>query len=1065
MPQLTQQLSNRIASSTRRGFELIVTPWGQRVLVAWLLAAAPAWLMMRQTSALLAAAQSEGRSAYRMSALSSPFWGDARIVDALNAWSAAGVEGGISRLVESWVRLHMVFDIVVWTPATFLLLLWGLAKASPGRRPPAWFAALPLLYFLFDEAENLVTLWLASDLSVPAHVFQSGPGTQLLLWLTWAKWLVGLAAALVVVLCAALSRQERPPHRLADLVRIGWVVRVQIVAVMVLGTVIVLPAGGPLEQFPDILRSANDPGLLSWSVVLPALALVALAVALWGGGEVVVQTLLDRATAGRAEHPDPEPRNDPSPVVDEDRTTLKKDRRYLAMAAIGPTVVAAAIWLVGRDVLHPAIFALCVPLALVGAITLVNQVIWYADTNTPATLADQVPWSRSHDWTDEQIDHVRTLVVLLVVAPPTLISGLGAIRAYAPQLLLAGDNRVVDLVRFDPFWWVTLGFVVVIVGTPLVYRLVRWAGAPRLGPTGVITVARFHPGLVLSVAAIALVLLGGAFAIWPKVVGREFHGHGTVTMWLAVLAAVAGLVQWGAERHDPVHFARRLGFERTPWFAIGFVWVLLTAALAGEGYHAAATTTDRPEPVGVEDALNQWYAEALRCRDLTESTGPGTVLPLVLVAAPGGGARAAYWTAISMAGVSRNDACAGDSVFAASGVSGGSVGLAVWSASEVDEVDTAVRDLTGPDTLSANLATMLFRDMPMSLFGLNPRGVDRATVTEDMWVERVPGLAEDFYAGPGKGDLWDPILLFNSADLASGCKVLVTRLDLAVDRAPMTDPTSRTLGCAATPRTADGEAPSALAAGTLEARNFLSAEPECDGAGDADGESDVSLSVATAAHLSSRFPFVSPTGRMYRCDSGQMLEQLYVADGGYLENTGIHTLLGLWDDIQPWVEEHNQDGVGPSVVPVAVLVDNHYRSPAKAKPGSQLNELNAPQQALGGLRRSLLGTETMEQQLAAAFTGAVPGLPDDSTVSSNAPRWFVVAPTTRPQIAAPLGWSLSDTARASLRCQLDPILQSDDAEAGPEDCSTVTARSSTTVALSAWLQGRIPAIAPPDGSS
>jgi hypothetical protein len=40
-------------------------------------------------------------------------------------------------------------------------------------------------------------------------------------------------------------------------------------------------------------------------------------------------------------------------------------------------------------------------------------------------------------------------------------------------------------------------------------------------------------------------------------------------------------------------------------------------------------------------------------------------------------------------------------------------------------------------------------------------------------------------------------------------------------------------------------------------------------------------------------------------------------------------------------------------------------------------------------------------------------------------RWFVLAPTDRPQVAAPLGWSLSDAARSSLSCQLDERLQAD----------------------------------------
>jgi hypothetical protein len=53
-----------------------------------------------------------------------------------------------------------------------------------------------------------------------------------------------------------------------------------------------------------------------------------------------------------------------------------------------------------------------------------------------------------------------------------------------------------------------------------------------------------------------------------------------------------------------------------------------------------------------------------------------TFVPALIVVAEGGGIRAAYWTARAMVKLAE-DACLGQSVLLSSGVSGGSVGLAL----------------------------------------------------------------------------------------------------------------------------------------------------------------------------------------------------------------------------------------------------------------------------------------------------------------------------------------------------------------------------------------------------
>jgi hypothetical protein len=105
---------------------------------------------------------------------------------------------------------------------------------------------------------------------------------------------------------------------------------------------------------------------------------------------------------------------------------------------------------------------------------------------------------------------------------------------------------------------------------------------------------------------------------------------------------------------------------------------------------------------------------------------------------------------------------------------------------------------------------------------------------------------------------------------------------------------------------------------------------------------------------------------------------------------------------------------------VVVLLDNHFRASATLAPRPKLGELVAPVEAK---RRGLLDPSALELATRAVFTAPVPGVLDDQGTPEDertvSRRWYVIAPTDRPQVAAPLGWSLSEAARSSLSCQLD----------------------------------------------
>ena len=62
---------------------------------------------------------------------------------------------------------------------------------------------------------------------------------------------------------------------------------------------------------------------------------------------------------------------------------------------------------------------------------------------------------------------------------------------------------------------------------------------------------------------------------------------------------------------------------------------------------------------------------------------------------------------------------------------------------------------------------------------------------------------------------------------------------------------------------------------------------------------DQDVGLATAALLSARFPFVSPSGRVPACDGdeGRHGEEAFVVDGGYIDNSGAGSLVELWTDL------------------------------------------------------------------------------------------------------------------------------------------------------------------------
>lgn len=182
---------------------------------------------------------------------------------------------------------------------------------------------------------------------------------------------------------------------------------------------------------------------------------------------------------------------------------------------------------------------------------------------------------------------------------------------------------------------------------------------------------------------------------------------------------------------------------------------------------------------------------------------------------------------------------------------------------------------------------------------------------------------------------------------------------------------------------------------------------------------DVRLS--TAALLSARFPYVTPSGRVVRdCagESDKMFEISYVIDGGYREGSGSLSALQLWDAIEDVVWEHNATS-DVCIVPFMIHIENGYKPPIPPATNPAVpNEWLVPIQGRVGD-----GLVTVSRATAGArFNEPVRAGSHDLTVTLDGVqldrRYAFITTRAHAGVSAPLGWTLSSESYDDLERQL-----------------------------------------------
>lgn len=267
---------------------------------------------------------------------------------------------------------------------------------------------------------------------------------------------------------------------------------------------------------------------------------------------------------------------------------------------------------------------------------------------------------------------------------------------------------------------------------------------------------------------------------------------------------------------------------------------------------------DQPDAANrpsAEDHFKRWL--------LSFEDGPrNKPLPIFLIAAEGGGLRAAYWSGGVLTALDeRTNRAFSAHTFAYSGVSGGALGIAVHNSRRVNgfPAPTRTQQARGEDFLSPIVARLFLieplRTASTTLSNwFSPRGVIFEKLLEESYQLQygTPSFAKDFLSEYSlAGESKRPIVVLNATDIESGGRLAFSnaRLESHIDAFSRLGPVAK------------------------------------------------GMKVSEVVHHSARFPLISPPGRLVdraHTDKQSHIRRHGIVDGGYFENSGTNELFDIY---------------------------------------------------------------------------------------------------------------------------------------------------------------------------
>lgn len=926
-----------------------------------------------------------------------------------DAWRKAGEFCQITNLLGTYV----VFD------AVFVFGLVGVVFcfACPRRARSARLSLRGLRACTASSAVRIVLVLAAVDAAESLGAFGvlgDKVDGRWLGWVTLVKWL--LYAALIW----ALGWRAWTADNLVQLRRIGYALIRQRFSLLALLPIAALGiASGPnlLDQLPDIERRWLDGGMGWTHLAFACVALVLLAGTLFVLGRLRSDRIWRRATKeGPA-------LTKPTPVP------------WIVLAVALPAI-AGIVHTAGGMVDWPWVLIIA---AVALGVPAASAIVTSLRRHLGLPALQPATWQQEKDRVTTVIGVGDMLAVLALV-----LGGVGLVRAFTQPAVLGQPSPV------WPRVWLGIGFMTAVAAWPVAGAFLGWIDA-RAGRSGASWAKVIKPGLplpgdVAPRAARTAVRTGlGIIGVWllavlgmvPEWAAANLGAIACLVFAITGLVTVLGIVVVVSQEHEPQPLFRLLHLRTTPVVTILLVATIVSWYQSSDytlhGIRDLGTATGKDPRPSLATAFTEWMNAAHPCDYLVPVQVGNTsrmvpVRPMVLVAAQGGGIRAAYWTASALEKITHGavGSCGPQAVFLSSGVSGGSLGLGVLATSRKsgDTPVDAVQNLSAPDALGAAALGMLVRDDFAELTGIylptrdrtgGPGWHDRAALMEAIWEHQVPGLHTSFV---GTARTAAGRMIFNSTSVGTGCRVLVSQVHLdilpggnsAVTR-PV-DPSCRT-GATVLPATFD----------LLADYGYHSApgpRDHCVGR----------LEMVTAAMLSARFPYVTPSGVVGPCAD---LSTQQLVDGGYAEGTGLGTLIDLAPSWLAQVRAANAPAVTALgqppmehppvlVTPIIVLLQNSFGSDITPSTSKLTTEVQVP---LRGRQAAAAQNDigTLLQRATQLTNPAGLCEPADAALCAMATEAIqkatplpvvVVAPDTRPVITAPLGWALSRASRHTL---------------------------------------------------
>lgn len=491
---------------------------------------------------------------------------------------------------------------------------------------------------------------------------------------------------------------------------------------------------------------------------------------------------------------------------------------------------------------------------------------------------------------------------------------------------------------------------------------------------------RYSWPLLLGTLLVALALFV-AFAVSPETTAPR------VGSTPILLLAAAGWIAFGSAADL---FGLRMRFPVfTTLFILAVAFSFMNDNHALRVLPGQATVSESRRPT-TEDALRAWQQRQL----LRPVARDQQKYPLFIVAAEGGGIRAAYWTATVLASIQDRDPCFADQLFALSGVSGGSLGSALFTALLADQHYTmpsfrcdgrgapllpSTQAILGEDFLAPAMAAMLYPDLLQRILPRPVAHFDRARALEVSWERawRKHRQGSDRFAQPfdelwqDQQDYWLPALFLNSTWVETGKRLIVSNLQLTDDDY------------------ADAE----------DLHRFYNHR---------------ALALSTAVHLSARFTWVSPAGSLAK--NGRIYG--HAVDGGYFENSGTTTALEVLKTIDQLAasETGNKSGrFWQNVDPYVILISNEPVDARFAHIGLATLPKDPASTPLPCCNEVLAPLTTMLNTRGARGVYA-----RETTRWHVGPSHFLhFGLCKNDSVDIPLGWTLSQVVRDAMKTQLN----------------------------------------------